>query len=269
MKAKKAVRSQLKLIRELLRRKEARDTNGLFVAEGLKIVRDIAAKGHQVDSLVVSYEFAEDDANKTLLEHFDKRNADILLTGVKELERTSVLKQPEGIMALVKKSDVVKAVLSQGDTSLAVICDSVQDPGNLGALIRTSVAFGSDLMILTGETVDPYNPRVVRSSSGMMLDLPIACCSYQELEGLKENGYRIYAAQADKENAVIIDRIKDPRPLSIVAFGSEGRGLSRELSERVDEFFYIPISDKAESLNVSSAAAIALYHFSRRRCSDG
>jgi len=266
---KKTTKVQLKHIRELLKSSQARDAGGLFVAEGLKIVRDIAAKGHEINAVFVSRVFAEDPDNRSILLHFEKRPVPVYCMGVSEFEKVSSLRHPGGILALVEKNVPSRHVPLDADHAFIVLCDGIQDPGNLGAIVRSSVAFGVDHLILTGETVDVYNPRVVRSSSGMVLDIPVTACSYRELDQLKKKGYRIFASQAMGGKDTDIGKLKQLPPLCIVAFGSEGQGISEEVCNRADGFFHIPVSGRVESLNVTAAAAVSLYEFNKRRKADG
>lgn len=259
---KKAVNAQLKHIRGLLKEKQTRDASDVFVAEGLKTVRDIAAKGHAIDSVLVSDSFAENKGNRILLEHFDKRGAALFQTADTGFKKTSSLMHPEGILVLVKKIPLKHAALDK-KTALIVLCDGIQDPGNLGAIIRTSAAFGADQLILTGESVDAYNPKVVRSSSGTILDIPISSFQYCEIDRLRKAGYCLYASQINVKKGMDISKIKNISLRSIIAFGSEGKGLSDEICRRADEFFYIPIAENVESLNVTATAAISLYAFGK------
>jgi len=266
---KKTTKAQLKHIRKLLKSREARDADGLFVAEGLKIVRDMAAKGNEINEVFVSRVFAEDPDNRSMLLHFEKRSVPVYYAGVPDFEQVSSLRHPEGILAMVKKNEGARRFSLDADSAFIVLCDGIQDPGNLGAIVRTSVAFGVDHLILTGDSVDVYNPRVVRSSSGMVIDIPVSVCSYNELDQLKKKGYRIFASQAMGGKDTDIRKLKQLPPLCIVAFGSEGQGISDEVCGRADHFFHIPVSGNVESLNVTAAAAVVLYEFNKRRKADG
>ncbi|MCK4852429.1 MAG: RNA methyltransferase [Candidatus Omnitrophica bacterium] len=262
---KKATRARLKQIRELLKKKEARDTSGLFAAEGVKIVKDIAAKGLEIDAVLVSHAFAGDKDNKALLSRLDRQGVPLYAAGESEFNRTSSLQRPEGILALVKKDVTPRRVLPDGNPAFVVLCDGIQDPGNLGAIIRTAAAFGVDCLMLTGRSADVYNPKAVRSSSGMVLEIPALAYPYRELDRLKKRGYRIFVSQADRKSGMDIGKIKKVPPLSIVAFGSEGKGVSGEVRARADDFFYIPTRENVESLNVASAVAISLFAFGKNR----
>jgi TrmH family RNA methyltransferase len=144
-----------------------------------------------------------------------------------------------------------------------ILCDGIQDPGNLGAMIRTSAAFDVDAVILTGESVDAYNPKVVRASSGSILDIPVYSCGEDEVDTCKGNGYYLLASSAIKRDRRKVSEIKELPARSIIVFGSEGKGISPGICAKVDEYFHIPVSARVESLNVTTAAAISLHAFSR------
>ena len=261
----KATKAQLKKIRALLKEKEAREDAGQFVAEGIKIVNDMAGKGHVIDFVVISSDFAHDD-NKKVIEELEGRLVPIYTAARSDFEKLSSLKNSQGILAALKKPEFPALDFSIGEEALLVLCDGVQDPGNLGAIVRTSVAFGVDAFLIAGETVDAYNPKVVRASSGMVLDVPIYDgYDAAKLKNLKEAGYRILASstKADGSNDILkIKRTKDP---VIIVFGSEGRGVSRDITEIADEVFHIPIYAGVDSLNVTAAAAITIYVFKEGR----
>ncbi len=261
----KASKAQLRKVRELLRDRRARDESGLFVAEGAKIVRDMVGKGHVPESVIVSRDFADGSDNEAFLREAESGAISVFVAGNAEFDRISSLQHSQGILAVVKKPRYPELPAASGKDALLVLCDGVQDPGNLGAMIRTSVAFGIDAMLLTGEAVDVYNPKVVRASSGMILDIPIYACDPAELDRLREGGHRLLVSRPREEESEDIDKIREfPGPV-ILAFGSEGKGVSGEVEAKADGSFHIPIREKAESLNVTAAAAISLYLFARRR----
>jgi len=262
----KISKSKLKTIRELARDKQVRDESGLFVAEGLKIVREMIDKGYDPELIVVSANFVRDDENEDLLADLSGRSFPLFVASKTDYERISSLRHSEGIMAVAKKPDLSSVEPVNEGNSIIVLCDGVQDPGNMGTMIRTSAAFGADMLLLTGESVDPFNPKVVRASSGMILDIPVRECDGNELDRIREEkGYYLFASQSAGRGSADIETIKDIPARLIVAFGSEGKGISGEILDRADKSFHIPISDQVESLNVTAAVAIALYVFSRRR----
>ena len=259
----KASKIYLKQVRELLREKDARRRDGVFVAEGRKVVHDLIAKGHSVDSALVSADFMSGESE--LSAHLEAKNVPVFYVGNTEFNRVSSLKSPQGVIAILKEKHCTLKELRSMKPEFVVLCDGLQDPGNLGAIIRNSTAFGVGCLILTGNAVDVYNPKVIRSSSGTVLDIPVISCSYPELDRLKTDGYKVFVSHVDSNTASRIEEIKKLPRLLIIAFGSEGQGVSKEIIDRADGFFHIPISADVESLNVTSASAISLYEFNKAR----
>jgi TrmH family RNA methyltransferase len=257
---KKAGNMQLKNIRRLLKEKKVRDFENIFVAEGEKIVRDIFIKGHMMDSVFVSKSFAADEENKKFILNLEKRRISVFEARDDVFDKTSSLQNSQGVLAVIKKPESPKCELPVHEDVFSVLCDGIQDPGNLGSIIRTSAAIGADSVLLAGDCVDTFNPKVVRASSGTVLDIPLVKCGPEEIDRLKEQGCRLLVSQvAGEEGAGDISEIRQVPRRCILAFGSEGRGVSKEIADRADQFFYIPTSEKVESLNVTTAVAIALY----------
>ena len=258
----KASKAKLKEVREILRDKDVRDSRGMFVAEGRKIVSDIIRKGHVIESVIVSSAFLENNENADLLQDMENRFIPVHSSANAEFERLSSLQNSQGILAIVKKPDQPAIMPDTGKDEFVILCDGIQDPGNLGAIIRTAVAFGADTFLLAGDAADIYNPKVVRASSGTVLDVRAYGCDKDEVDRLKESGYSLFAASVTAKGTTDIKDIKELPGRSIIAFGSEGKGLSSEIDEKADMRFYIPIGEKVESLNVTAAAAIVLHAFS-------
>ncbi len=248
-----------------MRDRKVRDASGLFVAEGLKIVTDMVRKGHAPDSMIISRDFAGKEENKDFFRDMQDRPFPVFEAGDADFEKVSSLQHSQGIMAVMKQSERSEGVPVGKEDALLVLCDGIQDPGNLGAMIRTSVAFGVDSMLFMGETADIYNPKVIRASSGMILDIPVYKCDIAELDRLKKKGYHLLVSSPREQGSKDIADVTGIPPPFIIAFGSEGKGVSGGVSDRADGSFHVPICEAAESLNVAAAAAISLYVFARMR----
>jgi len=135
--------------------------------------------------------------------------------------------------------------------------DDIQDPGNLGAIIRSAVAFNIDTIILSNNTVDLYNSKVIRSTQGMMFKLNIIRTDLKEMiKELKEKNYHILATNVT--NGKNIKELEKTEKLCII-MGNEGNGVSQELLNMSDEYIYIKMNEECESLNVAVATSIILY----------
>ena len=131
----------------------------------------------------------------------------------------------------------------------------------MGTLIRTSVAFNAEAILLYGKSVDVFNPKVVRATAGMLLTIPIFSSENKTLEELKQTGFNILAADNSRQNSISIYDIPQNTGKNIIVFGSEGNGITPEILNIADQIFFIPINKKVESLNVAAACSISLFHF--------
>ena len=258
----KPSKTTIKKIRELLREKKARDESGSFIAEGFKIVSDVFTKGHDPVEVVCSAAFLENGKAGKLIAALEDRSVPVYRIGDADFDALSSLQAAQGILAVMKKTRPA-GLEKPAASDVLVLCDGIQDPGNMGSIIRTSAAFGVKAVLLINDCADVYNPKVVRASSGAIVDIPAYECPITELDRLKKEGCVVIAAQAggDAEHIEKLTLEKGPR---VIVFGSEGAGISREVSDRADTRFIIPIADKVESLNVNAAAAIVLYLLSRK-----
>ena len=257
----KASKAQIRSVKDLLRDKKARDEGGIFVAEGLKIVADILAKGKKTDIVFLSSKVLGAPSSHRIEETCREKKINICRIPAAEFEQLSSLRNSQGVLAVVQKPSWPP----MGVAKFAALCDGIQDPGNLGAIIRTAAAFGADSVLLHGETADIYNPKVVRASSGTVLDIPIYAVEAETIIQLKAKGCSFLGASVSGEGSQALGNISLPEAAFVAVFGSEGKGISKEMEKNIDAFFHIPIDKKVESLNVTAAAAIALYVMREKR----
>ena len=260
----KARKTQYRQIRNLMRERKVRDRTNLFVAEGLKIVEDTLTKGHKVLTVFVSSKVMTSPSTKKMLSLAEEKKVSILRVPAVEFEGLSDLRNSQGVLAMMQKPDL-KSISMENIGKFSVLCDGVQDPGNMGAIIRSAVAFGAGSVILFGETVDVFNPKVIRASAGTVLDIPVFEASANDIDKLKSQGCVFLGGTADASRSMEIHQVRLTKDPCIAVFGSEGKGLSSEIAKRIDEYFSINIDGKVESLNVTAAAAIALYVLNQKR----
>ena len=289
----KISKAQVKFVRSL-QLKKVRDAEGLFVAEGEKCVEELR-RGFELVYYIQTG--LRPDRIQTGL-----RPDRILLATSAEIEQMSSLKTPQGVIGVFRKNsglmngDAAKPLnggMMQGD--LILVLDGVQDPGNLGTIIRTCDWFGVHEIVCSKDTADCYNPKVVQATMGALarvkvryLDLP------QWLEGIRnqESGIRIYGTLLDGKNMYEVlgngglmngdaakplnggltqTGLRPDRVQTIIIMGNEGNGISAEVRKFITDPIYIPTypnketSDVVESLNVSIATAIVLAEFRRPR----
>jgi RNA methyltransferase, TrmH family len=171
---------------------------------------------------------------------------------------------PQGVAALVRwKEFSLEDVLAKSAAGPLLAIAGVQDPGNLGTILRSAEAFGAGGILLGEGTVSMFNPKVVRASAGSVFRLPLTRAKLSGLLGLmKERGLRLVATTSHKGTP--LDQAKLSGPLAIF-IGSEGAGLSRDLIKEMDEVVAIPQAPQVESLNVGVATSIVLYEVARQK----
>jgi RNA methyltransferase, TrmH family len=171
---------------------------------------------------------------------------------------------PQGVAALARwKEFSLEDVLAKSTAGPLLAIAGVQDPGNLGTILRSAEAFGAGGVLLGEGTVSPFNPKVVRASAGSIFRMPVARVKLADaIGGMKALGIRLVATASHKGKA--LDQSNLAGPLAIF-IGSEGAGLSRDLIKEMDEVVAIPQAPQVESLNVAVATSIVLYEVTRQR----
>ena len=138
-----------------------------------------------------------------------------------------------------------------------LILDNIQDPGNLGTIIRSAVAFSISTIIVSPDTVSIYNSKVLRSTQGLLFDVNIIVRDISSaIDDLKQNGYKIYGTKVD--NGKNLKDIDSTNKYAVI-MGNEGSGVNKDILDKCDEYIYIPMNEKCESLNVGVATSIILY----------
>jgi TrmH family RNA methyltransferase len=252
-------KSQIKLINSL-RIKKYRKEHGLFIAEGDKLVRDIISSSFKVDSVFATGEWIK--SNQTEIQNLENK---VFTIAEAELKKISSLKTPNQVLAIVQmpkygyeKSDVINNI------SLAL--DDIQDPGNLGSIIRIADWFGISDIFCSSNCVDAYNSKVIQSSMGSVCRVRLHCVA---LAGLledydKEEDFKIFGTFLEGENIFESDLSKN----GIIVLGNESSGISEELLPYIHKKLFIPnysrTDERIDSLNVSMASAIICFEFRRR-----
>lgn len=254
-------RSQGAHIRELLLDRRVRVQDGAFVVEGAHAVRDLLTRyPEQILTIVTAHSYLPKEAQRDRLIRLGSSAQQYSCTDLQFL-KVSDLDVPQGILAVVRQPTWDEEAVLRQPTVLGIFGEQLQDPANVGAIIRTAAALNVSGMWLTPESADVYHPKVVRATSGALLALPIF--STKDVSGLIRQGCRIFAAEVTGPKATLIDEIHHaPRKL-VFAVGNESRGLSALTRKQASIRFTIPLSRDVESLNVAATVAIATFYFSR------
>ena len=248
--------------------KKNREELGLFMAEGVKLFCEAADAGLPIDSVLV-----EEDKFEALLpilknELSAKKYEKTVVYSLSKscFEKISTEKSPQGVIVIIKHLDffkrctkIIEETFLNGDKKYSIILSSMRDPGNLGSVIRSAVAFGVDHIVLTADCADIYNPKTVRSAMGSLYRTKVTIVNDFEsfISAAKHNGRRVFAAELS-ENAKSLHEVGLTKG-DIVIIGNEGHGISKDISTICSGSVYIPISKKTESLNASVAAAIFMW----------
>lgn len=233
-------------IKELskLKDKKYRDITNTYLVETKHLVEE-AYKENLLEELI-------------LLENVDyKLDVNTTYVSYEVLKKLSNTDSPSSIMGVVKKK------MEYDDLgSKILILDNIQDPGNLGTIIRSAVAFNFDTIVLSKNTVDLYNPKVVRATEGMMYKINIIVKELEPfIKSLKEK-YTIYGTNV--VNGTSLDSITIKDNIAVV-IGNEGKGVSKNIENLCDSNIYINMSNKCESLNAAVASSIIMYEINKDR----
>ena len=240
------VKQKIKYI-QTLGQKKFREKEGLFIAEGPKLVKELL----EADAIAVKEVYALNEwvYNNPLLP------ANIILTEIseQELEKISQLTTPNQVVAIVQQFDTGNIITAKDQITLAL--DTVQDPGNLGTIVRIADWFGIKQIVCSLDSADMYNTKVVQSTMGSIARVKIIYTDLNEWLGTQEN-IPIYAASLQGENIASIKKINE----GIIIIGNESRGISEEIMKLATIRITIPAKGKAESLNAAVATGIILSH---------
>jgi TrmH family RNA methyltransferase len=253
-----ASNARVKEARKLSRRSE-RSERRLFLLEGWKTLTEAAALPGCLVEVFATREAA--DEHRVLL---DGLEIPVQLVDERAAASLSGAVNPQGLIAVCRYVDRPVDAVLRGP--LVVICADVRDPGNAGTIIRTADAVGADAVILAGNSVDAYNDKAVRASAGSLFHLPLAT-GIEPLEAIRTvqaAGYRVLAADGAGEVDLFAAGDLLSGPVAWL-FGNEAWGLPDELAAAADARVSIPIYGRAESLNLSTAAAVCLYASAQAR----
>ena len=249
------------LIRELALHKQVRDTEQAFVMEGAKpILELLRVKSPAVLAVVVTSTYL-DTGNHALHHALEQPGRQVFVCRESVFSKMSDLTTAQGILAVIRKPSWNQEAIFARPQMLGIYGECLQDPTNVGTIIRTAAAFGLDALWLTAESADPFNPKIVRATAGTLLKLPIFTAG--DISAFAKHGCAILAADASGKRTKRLDEINSIPAKSIVALGNESRGLSQTTLEQATLRFHIPISKDVESLNVAASAAVAAFWFSR------
>jgi TrmH family RNA methyltransferase len=233
--------------------------DGCCAAEGVRVLEEAIRSGSRIKALFVR-ESNADRANR-LLPQLGAHTEKLLLPD--DVFDSSVPSDtPQGVAALVRITPHQLSDLPDKDQLFLAVA-GLQDPGNLGTLLRSAEAFGVSAVLIGEKTVSAWNPKVIRGSSGSIFRVPIVPCSLSAtFNHLREQGYAVLATSSHRGTELPQVDLSGSK---VIVIGNEGAGVPRELMHVVDETIAIPQSSKVESLNAGIAGSIILYEAARQR----
>jgi RNA methyltransferase, TrmH family len=239
-----------------LRRRRARERQRLFVAEGVRAVEELLASPLAIRGVLAAPQLADAPRGAHLLDAVRQRGFDLVDVDEREFASAAETDSPQGVLAVAEIPSRRLADLELVDRSRIVVLDAVQDPGNVGTILRTAAALGAAAVVAMPGTVDLWNAKVVRSAMGALFHSPAFMSTWDELDSfLGAHAMPLWGADAD---GTPLERMRAPDRLALLV-GNEGAGLSSEGRERVGQYVSIPIGSVVESLNVAVATGILLY----------
>lgn len=248
---------QIKKLLQLQKKSKARNEEKVFVVEGLRMFEEVPEE--RVQKVYISetlYNRKKQDLN------LNRFSVEILSDTV--FGYVSDTKTPQGILCIVKqKEHNINEILKMENPHFMVL-DNLQDPGNLGTIVRTAEGAGVDAVFLSKESVDIYNPKTIRSTMGSIYRMPVIYVEdlLELLSTFKKKGIKSYAAHLDGKNTY--DK-EDYRSGTAILIGNEGNGLRDEVAASADIWVRIPMQGQVESLNAAIAASILMFEVYRQR----
>lgn len=226
----------------------------IFLVEGLRMFQEIPKEMH-VET------FATEKFYNNNQELFEELHYELVTDHI--MDTISDTKTPQGVISIVRRKHYSVEEVCNGDNPLVMALENLQDPGNLGTIIRTAEGAGVTGILMSKDTVDIYNPKVVRSTMGSVFRVPF--CYVEDLTkcimDLQDNNFSVYSAHL--QGTSFYDQ--DYRNPTIFCIGNEGNGLSKELSEATKYKIKIPMLGKVESLNAATASTVLMYEAMRQR----
>lgn len=247
-------------VKEMLWEKQHRQSDRFFI-EGHHLIEMAVAAGAEMVKVFFTEEYRAKHGD--LIGRISKKGAELTETAGHILLKLSDTETPQGIIALVHYKPLQLDKVKLKTKPLLVVCDGIQDPGNLGTIIRTSDAAGADAVIILPGTCDAFMPKAIRATAGSVFNIPVVHSETSRLiEWLRDKRLSLFVTDAKASKTIYEADLN--RPLALV-FGSEAHGTGEKLKDAAGMLLNIPIPGKAESLNVAISAAVCLYEAFRQR----
>lgn len=255
--------SQVKHVISLLFKAKERKKNNEYVVEGIRMVSE--APADLLVKIYMSERFQNNNSEyvKELVKKQGISDDSIEIVADNVFDRMSQTQTPQGIMAVVRMKDNSLSDMLSGNP-LLILVENLQDPGNLGTIIRMGEGAGVTGVIMSPNTVDIYNPKTIRSTMGSIFRVPFIYVQDfgEAVSECQKSGVKVYAAHLDGKNTYLGEDYSTPTAFLI---GNEGNGLTDDITKQADTLIRIPMEGEVESLNAAIACTILTYEAVRQR----
>ena len=243
-----------------LKEKKYRDEENKFIVEGIKMVEEAINENAKISKVVICEDCINDGSIKQEL-LYEIAKHDCIYVSEKVFATITDVTTPQGILAVVEKENGEDNISYNED--VIVVLDGIQDPGNLGTILRTVDSVNLKQIILSEKTADPYNPKVVRSTMGAIYRVNIVRTKNicDTLKNIKKHKYDIVATSLETDKSIYDIKYKK----KVIVIGNEANGVSKEVLDLANEKVKIPMLGKTESLNAAVATGIILYEYVRTK----
>ncbi len=249
----------IKNIRKL-KDKKYREIENKYIIEGIKLIEEAVEEKAKIDTIVVCEDCVENNTiEQKLMYEIAKYNC--VYVSEKVFNAVTEVTNPQGILAVINKENKEDEIDYNQD--IIVVLDGIQDPGNLGTILRTVDSVGLNQIIISRETADAYNPKVVRSTMGAIFRVKVIIAEDlgKTLKEIKKHKFKVVATSLQTEESIYdIDYDK-----KVIVIGNEANGVSNEILNISDIKAKIPMLGKTESLNASVATSVILYEYVRQK----
>jgi TrmH family RNA methyltransferase len=246
-----------------IKNKRSKYKHAAFIIEGTHLVEMALASGNKIGMAFFTDSFRAKKDGQQILREIGKKTDEIFEVTEQIMHKLADTETPQGIIATASYAIKTLEEIKFKSVPLIIAVDGVQEPGNLGAIIRTSDAAGADAVVILKGTCDVFMQKTIRATAGSIFNIPIIYVGADKfLEWLTLNGIMLIATALDSGKSIFDAGLKNP--IAFV-FGNEAHGVSSEIKRKADLILKIPIFGKAESLNVSASAAVCLYEAVRQR----
>lgn len=242
-----------------LKEKKYRQQYREYIVEGLKLIKEAINENAKINKIII----CESEDNTEMIENhlrYEIARFDCVLVPHNIFKTLSDVETPQGIMAIIEKSHASKKI--DFNTDIIVALDDVQDPGNLGTILRTIDSIGLKQVLVSKNTVDCYNSKVIRSTMGAIFRVNVIECDdlCNTLTLTKNNGFKIMVTSLKAKKSIYDVKYQK----KVIVVGNEANGVSESVIKLADEKLIIPMRGKTESLNVAVATGVILYEYVRQ-----